>query len=246
MIKIIIGREPESLRLKLVSGKTTKLMGEQGSVPKGVSREHAAITVDDNDRIFVENLNGSNVTFVEGKQFDIMKCEVGLGDTLFLGQCRFRVTVESVVHSFVKAKVEVSHLEWIWNDYNDFNLKEQKKMQRLNLWRTVSSLLTTTAIASGILLADSLKGGGNPFKYLYGGALVIMFGITIWTFMQSGNAEKKRERLEKFQEEYSCPSCGVYFGMMPYKVLIKRGKCGNCGTQFKTPQGNHRNYPLRH
>lgn len=231
MLKIIVGREPESRQLKLKCGKTTKLMGNPGSVPNSVSREHVAITVDeDADRYFIENLKPANEVLVNG--ISVMKREVGLGDLINLGGDRYPVRVGDIVSSFVKEKVDISHLEWIYNNYRDTVLKEQKKAQRVNLFRTVSSLLTTSAIASGIVLRDVLE--NNPiYPVLYGAALIIMLGITIWTFMQSNNPQKNRDRQDRFLDEYSCPKCGISFGQQPFKQLLKRGKCYNCGVQFK-------------
>ena len=107
MLKIIVGREPESRQLKLKCGKTTKLMGNPGSVPNSVSREHVAITVDeDADRYFIENLKPANEVLVNG--ISVMRREVGLGDMINLGGDRYPVRVSDIVGSFVKEKVDIS------------------------------------------------------------------------------------------------------------------------------------------
>lgn len=244
MLKIIVGREPESRQLKLKCGKTTKLMGNPGSVPNSVSREHVAISVDeDNDRYFLENLKPTNEVLVNG--ISVMKREVRLGDLINLGGDRYPVRVADVVGSFVKEKVDISHLQWIYNEYQKTVLKNQSRAQKVNLWRTLSSMFTTLAIGSGVILsqtdifkkvdeAGNVTNTPNPlYPILYGGAVIIMIGITIWTFTQSNTPEKNRERQERFLDDYSCPKCGISFGQQPFKQLVKRGKCYNCGVQFK-------------
>ncbi|MBR5086559.1 MAG: FHA domain-containing protein [Muribaculaceae bacterium] len=232
MLKIIVGREPKSLQLKLQCGKTTKLMGNPGSVPNSVSREHVAISVDeDNDRYFLENLKPTNEVLVNG--ISVMKREVGLGDLINLGGDRYPVRVADVVGSFVKEKVDISHLQWVWNDYDNFLLSQQTKNQRVGLIQRASGLLTTGAILIGGLQAAIGRGKGTGYLWLYGLAAAVGVGMLIWSFTQTKAPEKNRMRKEQFLEQYSCPKCGISFGQQPYKQLVKRGKCYNCGVQFK-------------
>lgn len=236
MVTIKVGREANTKRLKLVSGQSTKVMGDTNSVPNSVSREHAEITVDDYDRIFVRNINPANQTMVNGMR--VMTCEVTRADTLYLGSQGYQVNVGSIVGSFVKEKVDIRHLETIYVNYKQALLNEQKKNQRVNLWRTLSSTMTTLAIGSGVFLSqtEAFKSGESTnyaYPILYGCAIVIMLGITIWTFMHSNSAEERERLTQKFQDDYVCPKCEIFFGNMPYKQLYKRGKCYNCGVEFK-------------
>ncbi len=225
-IKIKVGRDATTRKLKLVCGQSTMLLGDPDSVPQSVSKEHLMITIDDQDRMTVTNLNPSNETFVNGK--NIMQCAVTSKDSLELGMHRYKVTVASIIRHFVKEKVDISHLEKVWDDYREKLLTQQKKAQRINLLRTVSSLLTTLAIVSGFLFVDPEN---HTRLYLYGVVIAITVVVTVWSFLVDPS---KNERLkEQFQDEYACPKCGYPFGNISFKHLIKRGKCGNCGAQFK-------------
>ena len=236
MLKIIVGREPESRQLKLKCGKTTKLMGNPGSVPNSVSREHVAITVDeDADRYFIENMKPANEVLVNG--ISVMRREVGLGDMINLGGDRYPVRVSDIVGSFVKEKVDISHLQWIWDEYDNFLLKQQTKNQRVGLIQRASGLLTTGAILIGGIQTAMSQNSGNvrdySYLWLYALAAAVGVGMLIWSFTQTKAPKINKIKKEQFLEQYACPKCGISFGMQPYKQLITRGKCYNCGVQFK-------------
>lgn len=225
-VKIKVGRDAATRKLKLVCGQSTMLVGDPDSVPQSVSKEHLTITIDERDRITVTNLNPSNETFVNGKS--IMQCAANSGDTLELGMHRYQVKVSSIIRHFVKEKVDISHLEQVWEDYRANLMAQQKKAQRINLLRTVSGLLTTLAIVSGFLFVDPEN---HTRLYLYGVVIAITVVVTVWSFLIDPS---KNERLkEQFQDDYACPKCGYPFGNISFKHLIKRGKCTNCGAQFK-------------
>ncbi len=225
-VTIKVGRDAATSKLKLVCGQSTMLVGDPDSVPRSVSKDHLTITIDDHDRMKVTNLNPSNETFVNGKS--IMQCAVTGTDVLELGMHRYQVTVSSIIRHFVKEKIDISHLESVWENYRSNLLAQQKKAQRINLLRTISGLLTTLAIVSGFLFVDTEN---HTRLYLYGIVIAITVVVTVWSFLiDPGKSERLKE---KFQDEYACPKCGYPFGSISFKHLIKRGKCGNCGAQFK-------------
>ena len=225
-IIIKVGRDEPTRKLRLTCGQSSMLVGDPNSVPQSVSREHLIITVDENERIKATNINPNNHTYVNGK--NIMEATINSQDKIEMGADRYQTTAKDIIKYFVKEKIDISHLEKIWDDYKNELLGQQKKSQRINLLRTVSSLLTTCAIVSGFIFVDNYWALGITIA-----TIVISLIVTIWTFLQSNAPSKTDERKEQFLEEYSCPKCGISFGNVSFKQLKKKGKCSNCGTQFK-------------
>ncbi len=225
---ITVGRDPETRRLKLVSGKSTMFIGEPKSVPQSVSKDHLSLTIDDNGQITVSNLNPDNVTYVRGKS--IMRSTINNDDVIEMGFQRYKITAQSIIQHFVKEKVDISHLEKVWDGFRNEQLAQQKKSQRIVLLRTISSLLTTCAIFCGIVFVDSKN---STRLYLYAVIVIIGLFLTVWSFIHSNAPSKNEQIKERFMDEYSCPKCGLPFGNVAFKYLKKKGKCPHCGVQFK-------------
>lgn len=64
MLKVVIGRNQSTAQLMMSVNGMTQSFGPKNSVPTSVSREHAILSIEDDGRMVLKNMNIQNYTFV--------------------------------------------------------------------------------------------------------------------------------------------------------------------------------------
>ncbi len=228
MQEILIGRDGGTQTLKVtVNGKSTTL----GAVPMSVSREHCKVVRQDDGTAVITNLNNRNVTYVNGEA--VVSHEVTADDVVELGGDRYRLDLSMLK---LARKVDVSHLQKIWEDYTSWEEHTRISNIRSTALKSVTGLFSMAALI--ITFGDF----GMEVETMRTLRLVLytLAGVSIiWTSLNMfvtapRRVRKAREREERFVDEYVCPACKRPFGKSyRYEKLLQLGECPMCKAKFQ-------------
>ena len=226
---ILLGREPGNARLLVAITDLPKgaMLGMAGSVPGSVSRCqpdlgkcHARIDVDPNGQMTVTNAKPENATYVNGNR--IMSRHLNPADTVELGEDRFRLPLNKVFEAAGKLvdllpkKFDISHLEGVWNELQDYLRTMKAKQKKVGMIRTGCGIFTMCAM---------------PCMFFFGPIGYVLTGIgiigNIYSFigLKNDHSAEDLERFnEEFQDRYVCPNpdCQKFLGNMSYKLIKKQ------------------------
>lgn len=225
-MEVTIGRDQQSRRLTVVRDGKAQLVGQPGSVPMDVSRQHATFTLQKDDTWELRNLNARNVTFVNGMAVE--KKIVSDRDKIELGSSHYLVSWEVIKGPKVET-VDVRPLKRIWEEYNNANIEIRKRQKNNGLLASVPMLFTITG---GII---STKAQGTPYQeYAYAftvfAILIMVYGF--YKRFTDNSIDEQEELKQKFQKQYTCPKCGHFMGHEPYEILIQNEGCRYCRAKF--------------
>ena len=226
---IIIGRNAETGQLKVTIGQQTKSVGLNNSVPKTVSRVHCSLTPEEGGVFRLKNLKTQNVTYVNG--LGVENKIVNKNDVVELGEERYPLRWE-LIDSAIPKMYDITHLEAVWNGYNEEVLSLTIKQNRFNAIKAGTGLITTLGL--GATAAGLIKGQTNAYFYAVAGILSLAFLVK--TYIDGAKVPKEKQRLlEKFQHEYICPNpkCGHFLGNQPYDQLKLLEACPYCRSIFQ-------------
>ena len=220
---IIIGRDQDTSKLRMIVDKQGKLFGTQGSVPLSVSRQHCSLTVNPDGTYIVKNLKAQNCTFVNGVPVE--------EDVIELGTDHYVLQWDFVRE--MKPKIaDIRHLQNVWDQYNKDILALTVKERKANSLRSGTGLLTMMAIAVSFILGK--EQAGTLYLVLYGLAISLSLAFFIKSIFDAGKVPKERQALtEKFQRDYTCPNCKRFLSQ-PYSQVKLFDKCPYCKTTFRT------------
>ncbi|MBQ9584126.1 MAG: FHA domain-containing protein [Bacteroidales bacterium] len=234
MIEFTVGRESgtEMPRLAIVKDGKTFYFGTPGSVPKGVSRLHCKVIVDDEASITTENVTENNLMYVNGVDCRI-KRNLGLDDTIELGSCRYRLELETIVKALASNQsFSISHLEQIYQSYEDEKLDYQMKQSKLGLWGRIPSILMLSIGFIAFLFS------GQSLRIIIS-IVAVLIAIVLYALtsimMKKNNPRVMKQRDDAFREQYVCPnpSCRRFLGFTPYNELLRNGSCPYCRAKFE-------------
>lgn len=225
-MEVTIGRDQQSRRLTVVRDGKVQLVGQPGSVPMDVSRQHASFTLQKDDTWELRNLNARNVTFVNGMAVE--KKIVSDRDKIELGSSHYFVSWEVIKGPKVET-VDVRPLKRIWEEYNNANIEIRKRQKNNGLLASVPMLFT---MLGGFI---STKAQGTPYQeYAYAftvfAILIMVYGF--YKRFTDNSIDEQEELKQKFQKQYTCPKCGHFMGNEPYDVLIQNESCRYCRAKF--------------
>lgn len=254
---ILIGREDGQNRLLVaveIDGRPYYTpIGVAGSVPSSVSRcmpnegkAHCRLDIDENGKMLITNLKTQNITCVNGSE--IIKKYIDETNTVTLGRDGYALNIASVLETATKmiTKVKgsrppqapefsISHLEQIWNDYNERNEEIDKDQLVTNLMMRIPFIFSTlSGVITGVAKANNMDGIGNFTLIL----TIIGFVVLIYGFhksMTSPASKMKKENQNDFKSKYICPNpeCKRKLTNFDYEELQKMKKCPYCGCRFK-------------
>ena len=203
-----------------------------------VGRKHARI-IRKSDEIYIEDLNSSNGTFVNGKPVSLKK--INTSDIITLGGINhYELPLEKVLNLLSVSNNEFQkkflNLKHIYEDYQaESNNLQTKGMEDMITKRMLPTMLT--GIFTGIFTA--YIGYTAPVKIaiaICGGILTVVVFL-IATKMASNSNKKTKEKMtqlnEKFELDYVCPDCGVSFRGKSWEFLKRAGKCHICKREFQ-------------
>lgn len=240
MIEFTVGRESgtEMPRLAIVKDGKTVYFGTPGSVPKGVSRLHCKVIVDDDASITIENVTENNLMNVNGVDCRV-KRNLGLDDTIELGSCRYRLELETIVKALASNQsYSISHLEQIYQSYEKERMDYQIKQSKLGLWSSLPGVLSLFSIGAVLLFSGKSGDDGMVLRgVLIGMAafLAIVFFVMRLIMNKKYNPRIMKQRDDAFREQYVCPnpSCRRFLGLTPYKEILRNGSCPYCRAKFE-------------
>ena len=120
-MEVIIGRESGSSRLHISGYNLEKFLGNPGSVPKSVSRQHCKLSVDAQGNCTIINLQPENCTLVNGVAIESK--HITFSARVELGPEHFRINqkeiIESVTGKEMPQTFSILPLQRVWDEYND-------------------------------------------------------------------------------------------------------------------------------
>lgn len=236
-MEVIIGRESGSSRLHISGYNLEKFLGNPGSVPKSVSRQHCKLSVDAQGNCTIINLKPENCTLVNGVAVESK--HITFSDRVELGPEHFRINqkeiIESVTGKEMPQTFSILPLQRVWDEYNDKKLQFQIKERKSASVQSVVGIISMLSIACGFIPGIPL--GLRVVLYLI--ALVLGIYFFVIRYKQSGEAPLYLADLDKkFHEDYVCPNpkCRRFLGYSPYSDLRKTKGCYQCNAKYTEEQ----------
>lgn len=231
---VIIGREAgvPTPRLCLKIGNSAKYIGDPGSVPKTVSRNHCRLEIMDDGKMRISNVSDQNSLFVNGTEYKTKL--ITKDDLVQLGSERFNLDIKAILKVLPiedKPKVyKISHLKRIWDNYIAEKDYIHRKNSDLGVLRGIPSIFSMGALLAGLLLKDI----DSTFRAVLIISALILTAFFLYITFKNGrrNPELIRQLDERFQDEYICPSCKHYLGYKSYKLVLKDGCCPRCKAKY--------------
>lgn len=237
-MELTIGRESGNQRLMITTdnGKTA-YYGNVGSVPKSVSRQHCKLQVISPTEFVVTNIKSENKTMVNG--LAVMQKHITINDRVELGKDNYLLSLAAIVKAFVGEPgggggktYSISHLEKVWNDYNQAKLDAQIQQSKESAISSVSGLFSMAAILAGFF-------PGVPMGVriaIYGVAISLAVYFFYSRVRKASYYPKLYQDIDKkFHDNYVCPNtdCRKFLGYQPFDDLKKTKKCPYCSCMFK-------------
>lgn len=197
------------------------IVGRKGEQPftitdKAVSGKHLKLTAMPDGKVLVEDLGSSNGTFIDGVR--ILKKVVNRNTTIRLGPYySFRICDVLPETSTPPVKTpnspqpqpaqeySVAHLEEVWNQYTTAKDELENQNRNIGLMRSATPVLNVIPGLGAVLGAYSFY-KAKKFNY----------------------KEALNEVQETFENNYVCPKCHHYLGVIKYKLLIQDSNCRYC------------------
>ena len=212
-----------------------------------ISRQHARISRDNEGNLFIEDLNSSCGTFVNG--FQIAKCPISANDNITLGHNGYRLSLSNILKRFPPLPIsdhafsaEMNKLKYIYFAHQeairDLQSKQQK-IQSKRMYPTMrASLMGTIAIATLTLSGGSQGGNLNAVIPV----IVGLMGIVAYFVAEKIITSKTEQcRIDIEQENsnfliaYKCPHCKRTLGNQSWDLIASYGECPMCRRKF-TPK----------
>lgn len=227
MKEIVIGRDGPTGKLRLIVGNQSATFGQQNSVPRSVSQEHARLTIGDDGTLVLTNLNVNNDTYVNHQ--GVERKRIKEGDHIVLGGEHYRLTWD-MLKPFIPQMADITPLEQVWNDYQQQRLQMQIRERRFNALRSATGLITMFAVVLGAVTGrDNLL-----FLSLYGVAAVVSLAFFFIAYRASSKIPQMQYELqEHVKQQYKCPACGCLLTLQDYDMLRQTKGCPHCGAVWK-------------
>jgi hypothetical protein len=227
MKEIVIGRDGPTGKLRLTVGTQSATFGQQNSVPRSVSQEHARLTIGDDGTLVLTNLNVNNDTYVNHQ--GVERKRIKEGDHIVLGGEHYRLTWD-MLKPFIPQMADITPLEQVWNDYQQQRLQMQIRERRFNALRSATGLITMFAVVLGAVTGrDNLL-----FLALYGVAGVVSLVFFFFAYRASSQIPQMQYELqERVKQQYKCPACGCLLTLQDYDMLRQTKGCPHCGALWK-------------
>lgn len=227
MKEIVIGRDGPTGKLRLTVGNQSAAFGQQNSVPRSVSQEHARLTIGDDGTLVLTNLNVNNDTYVNHQ--GVERKRIKEGDHIVLGGEHYHLTWD-MLKPFIPQMADITPLEQVWNDYQQQRLQMQIRERRFNALRSATGLITMFAVVLGAVTGrDNLL-----FLTLYGVAAVVSLVFFFIAYRASSQIPQMQYELqERVKQQYKCPACGCLLTLQDYDMLRQTKGCPHCGALWK-------------
>ncbi len=221
-----IGRDAQTRQLLVTGGGKVKRVGQAGSVPMDVSRQHLSLSSLPDGRWQLRNLNNQNVTFVNGMAVESKT--IAEGDKVELGPSHYLFPWEAVREPKVET-VDIRPLKRVWEEYDKEQFELQVAERKFNAARSATGIITMLAIACSFIL-----GHDTIYLVLYALAIGISLIFAIQAYSKAQDVPRQqRDMKERFERNYVCPKCGHFMGYQKYDILIQNDACPYCKAKYK-------------
>jgi len=186
-----------------------------------VSRYHAILKRDENGNLFIEDMNSTNGTFVNGNR--VMKKKISSSDRIVLGN-QYQLNISEALKFDNDYSDEFATLKSVYNDY----IREKIQIQSSNQFKTrlFQSLPFAVLGVTGIVI--SFFGKGNNGIIIISCILAVC-APTVGIYFGARQSAKIPELLQnlanKFKIDYVCPKCGSFLGEVPWESLANKKQC---------------------
>jgi len=200
-----------------------------------ISRKHAKI-MRKADGIYIEDLNSTNGTYVNGNAVKSKK--ITSNDTVSLGGPNYYIlNLEQALKLLPMSDQEFQSkfllLKQVYDNYQTESNKIQTKgSEEMMTKRMLPTMLlgSLTGIAMTMYEKNRLEVG------IIGGILTVVVFI-VATKIASISIKKMRDKLnlldENYELNYVCPNCMYSLRGRSWRALEKAGKCPICNREFK-------------
>ena len=225
-MEIIIGRDQQTRQLCIIKDGNSILFGQAGSVPMDVSRNHASLQPVGAGKWQIKNLNERNVTFVNG--IVVESKMISESDKIELGNSHY-LFPWAALQEPKEETIDIRPLKKVWDDYKNKTSELNMAVQKFNIARSATGIVTMLAIACSIIL-----GHGPIYICLYVIAIGISVLLTYQAYKKSSEVPRQQREMNKeFQQHYVCPKCGHFMGFQDYEVLRQGDTCPYCRIKYK-------------
>ena len=198
-----------------------------------VSRYHAKLERDENGNLFIEDLNTTNGTFVNGNR--IMKKKIVSTDHVKLGN-QYILNVSEALKFDNDYCDEFALLKLIYDDY----IREKIRIQSSNQFKTrlLQSIPFAVVGVAGLVISFFRKGASGNNGIIIISVLLAICVPTIGIYFGARQSAKIPELLQnlanKFKIDYVCPKCGTFLGEVPWESLANKKQCsvGTCRAKW--------------
>ena len=233
-MELTIGRESGASRLHVTGNGLERFIGNAGSVPRSVSRQHCKLSIDAQGNYTLFGLKPENPTYVNG--LAVEEKRIYPTDRVELGSDRYLLDVKDLVEAVTGKPAadtySIAHLKQVWETYTDTKLQTQIKERKSASIRSVTGIISMCSIACGFI-------PGLPMAFriaLYAVAMILGVYFFVIGYRQSAKAPLFWAELDKkFHEDYVCPNpkCRRFLGYTPYNDLRKTKGCYQCNAKYK-------------
>ena len=222
-MEIIIGREQATRKLLVVKNGQPNLVGQAGSVPMDVSRQHISLTNTSDNTYLLTNLNPENVTFVNGVAVE--RKHVTEHDKIELGESRYLLIWSTLLGPKTET-VDISALRYVWEEYDAADTALKKSVLNNNLIAGIPIAFTMLGtIISGISVKI------RPYAIIFTCMAFTLMIYGLWRRSKNGHIDEQKQLTRQFQRDYVCPKCKNSLGMKEYDLLVGRN-CPYCKVKF--------------
>jgi len=205
---------------------------------KSVSRRHARL-FRTSDGFFIEDLNSTCGTFVNGKPVKIKK--ITDKDKISLGGLDYcELDVSKILKMIPMTEKEFQDaflkLRQVYDKYQSDKVKLQSESQgKMMVKRTLPMALPGLLMVVVPFFLDRSDPHASVMIQMFGGMLgaAAMVAGTIWSSKSMSKMPELMNNLrEQFLTDYVCPNCGQDFGERPWENIKRQGKCRACSREF--------------
>ncbi|AEW19889.1 FHA domain-containing protein [Tannerella forsythia] len=195
-----------------------------------VSRYHARLIRDENGRLFIEDTDSANGTYVNGDR--VIKKRVTPSDVIMLGD-HYVLEIQAVLKSDNDYSEEFAALKPVYERY----IKEKIRIQSTNQFKTriFQSLPFAFVGVAGLVIGVL----GKHLQGVFIGSLALaVCAPTLGIYLgarQSAKIPALMQRLSnQFKIDYVCPKCGTFLGEIPWESLANKKQCsvGSCRAKW--------------
>lgn len=231
-MELIIGRESQKSRLRISVNNQDFFLGDIGSVPQSVSRQHCKLVIKEKGNYVVTTIK--NVTYVNGTEIESK--HISDNNRVELGNDRYYLNIAAIlkmISSASPATYPIQHLQKVWNEFHDTKLQIQIKEKKSAAIRSVTSVFSMSAICCGFIPGIAEYTSLRILLYSVGFLLGVYFFVV--TYRSSSTLPKFLDDLDKkFHEDYVCPNpdCHHFMGYQQYDDLKKMPGCPYCKSKY--------------